>query len=58
MLWVGGNKVSRPEDVPVNAEAAKPYVGNGVVRDFGSWAEARDFAASNTDYFLRMPVLA
>jgi hypothetical protein len=55
MLWVGGNKISRPEDVPANAGATKPYVGDGLVRDFVSWDEARAYAADNTDYIGNLP---
>jgi hypothetical protein len=50
MLWVGGNKISKPGDVPVNAAATKPYIADGNVRDFHDWDEARAFAAGNTDY--------
>jgi hypothetical protein len=55
MLWVGGNKISKPDDVPVNAAATKPYVTGGAVRDFRDWDEARAFAANNTDYIGNLP---
>ena len=55
MLFVGSLKVSDVSAVPLDAAAVKPYVSDGVVREFTDWQEAREFAANGTDYIGNLP---
>lgn len=54
MLWVNQRKIGQP-DVPADAAATMPYVGDNVLRDFLSWDEARAFAAGTTNYVGNLP---
>jgi hypothetical protein len=55
MLRVNRTDITTIEDVPGDSAAARPYVTDGVDRDFDDWAEAREFEAKHTDYIGNLP---